>query len=357
MVTSSALACVTQAAVAVLVLTHSASIPGLAGLAAVNGLVASFAFPAAAALQGQTVPASQRLQANAIARLGVNAALIMGAAAGGILVAGVGPGWGIAGDALSFAIAGALFWLVRVADVRERGASRPSPFGELRHGFTEFVAHTWLWVVVVGFCFLNAALDGSLSVLGPVVANESFGRGAWGVVLAMQTTGMLVGGLLALRIRLRRLLLVGCVAMLGEAPLLLALGVTPRLPELLTCSFIAGVGLEQFAIAWDTSLQEHIAPEKLARVYSYDALGSFLAIPIGQVAAGPAAAAIGTRPALIGAAGIVALSVGAMVASREVRTLRHLPPSTRDVAVHQVGPPRIDDHLDTVVMPGPAVAD
>jgi MFS family permease len=325
MVTSSVLACVSQGAVAVLVLTHSATIPALAGLAAVNGLVASFAFPAASALQGQTVPGSVRRQANAIARLGVNAALILGAAAGGILVAGVGPGWGIAADALSFAIAGALFSLVRVADVRERAAARSAPLTELRHGFTEFAAHTWLWVVVVAFCFLNAAIDGSLTVLGPVVANESFGRRAWGIVLAAQTAGMFAGGLVALRIRVHRLLLVGCVAMLGEVPVLVALGVTPRLPVLLVCAFVAGLGLEQFAIAWDTSLQEHIAPEKLARVYSYDALGSFLAIPVGQVAAGPVAAAIGTRPALLAAAGIVALSVAAMVASREVRTLRHRP--------------------------------
>ena len=47
--------------------------------------------------------------------------------------------------------------------------------------------------------------------------------------------------------------------------------------------------LEQFGIAWETTMQEHIPPDKLARVYSYDMVGSFVAIPIGQVAVGPIA--------------------------------------------------------------------
>ncbi len=81
MVVSSVLAAVTQAAVAALVLTGSATIALLIGLAALNGLVSAFAFPAAAALMGQTVPDEIRKQANALSRLGIGAAMIVGAAA------------------------------------------------------------------------------------------------------------------------------------------------------------------------------------------------------------------------------------------------------------------------------------
>ena len=40
-------------------------------------------------------------------------------------------------------------------------------------------------------------------------------------------------------------------------------------------------------------MQEHVPADKLARVYSYDMVGSFVAIPVGQVAAGPIAEAVG----------------------------------------------------------------
>jgi hypothetical protein len=78
-----------------------------------------------------------------------------------------------------------------------------------------------------------------------------------------------------------------------------------------------------FSIAWETTVQEHVPADRLARVYSYDALGSLLAVPIGQVAAGPAALALGAEAALLGAAGLMALAVVGMLASRDVRGLEH----------------------------------
>lgn len=72
-------------------------------------------------------------------------------------------------------------------------------------------------------------------------------------------------------------------------------------------------------------MQEHVPADRLARVYSYDALGSFIAIPLGEMSAGPVANLIGTGPALLGAAGIILLSVGATLLSRDVRNLEHRP--------------------------------
>ena len=73
---------------------------------------------------------------------------------------------------------------------------------------------------------------------------------------------------------------------------MLALGVAPAARRC-CCrrAFLTGVAMEQFGIAWEVTMQEHIPADKLARVYSYDMLGSFVAIPIGQVAAGPVAEA------------------------------------------------------------------
>jgi hypothetical protein len=176
---------------------------------------------------------------------------------------------------------------------------------------------------------LNAALAGGFNVLGPAVADQTIGRGAWGVVLAAQTTGMVVGALVALRLRVRRLLLLGVLCMLGEAPLRVVLGVAPSFVALVLVAFACGVAVEQFGVAWETSMQQHVPADRLARVYSYDMLGSFLAIPIGQVAAGPVALAIGTGPTLLAAAGLVVGAVLAMLASRDVRQLPAAPDAGR----------------------------
>jgi MFS family permease len=105
-----------QAAAAVLLLTGSASIPALAGLEAVNGAASALVFPAAAAMTPQTVPAGLLQQANATLRLVLNAAVIAGASAGGLLVGHVGPGWGLVVDAVAYTVAAAMFARMTLGD-------------------------------------------------------------------------------------------------------------------------------------------------------------------------------------------------------------------------------------------------
>jgi len=322
MVGASTLACLTQAAVAATVLTGTATLPLLIGLSAVNGLAAALAFPAASALMPQTVPVEVRQQANAINRLGINSAMIAGASLGGLLVATVGPGWGLAIDAATFGVGGLLFALVRVPRVT-RPAERTSIFTDLRIGWTGFIGRTWLWVVVAGFCVINATMAGSINVLGPVVADAEFGRKAWGLVLAMETAGMVLGALLAMRVRVKRFLFYGVLWCFADLWLILALGITPQVVPLLIASFAVGFAVEQFSVAWETTMQEHVPADMLARIYSYDMLGSLLAMPIGQVVAGPLAEHFGVRQTLIGAAVLCGLATIAMLLSRDVRHLPH----------------------------------
>lgn len=326
------LAALTQAGVAALVLTGTATVPLLMALSCLGGVFFAFAFPASSALIPQTVPESLRQQANAINRLGFSGALIGGAAAGGALVALVGPGWGLAVDAATFALGALCFAFVRVPDVRDRTAPRRSTLTELWEGWTEFARRTWLWVVVLGFMLFNAAHTGAIAVLGPAVADGTIGRGAWGLVLAAETTGMAVGAVIAMRIRVRRLLRYGVLCVGAEIFFVAALAVAPRTAILLVTALLAGIALEQFGVAWETTMQEHVPADKLARVYSYDAVGSFVAIPAGQVAAGPAAVAVGAEGALLGAAGLMGVAVVGMIASRDVRELERGTPTGADAA-------------------------
>ncbi|SMD20853.1 MFS transporter [Lentzea albidocapillata] len=318
---SCAVSFASQAVIAVLVLTGTASITWFVVLSAINGMSSAFSLPASAALVPQTVPVELRLPANALLRLGLNSARIGGAALGGLLIAFTGPGWGLAVDALSFALAGVFFAFVRVPAAHVAAPHKPSALADLKVGWTEFVARQWVWVVVVAFTFVNAALVGGVMVLGPVLADTTFGREMWGLVLAAQTAGMVAGAFVVMRIKVRRQLLFGvaCVACFALLPLVMVLHPEPWL--LLVTSFVSGLGLEQFGVAWETALQHHVPPDRLARVYSYDMLGSFVAIPLAQIAIGPVSHAFGTSAALLGCAAIYLLATAGMLASRSVRSL------------------------------------
>ena len=157
-------------------------------------------------------------------------------------------------------------------------------------------------------------------MLGPVISKEHFG-GAWGLILTAQSLGLLLGGLLLLRFRPRRILRVATFGVLLTIPFLLALAVPLPLVGVVAAAGLAGIGMEIFGILWDTAMQQEISQEKLSRVYSYDALGSFVLIPLGLAAAGPIAEAIGTRPTILGAAAISLAATLAVLLVRDVRTI------------------------------------
>ncbi len=309
----------TQALVAVLVLSGAAEIWMLAAIEVVNGSASAFLFPAASGLTPQTVPASHLQPANALLRLMHNGAFITGAAGAGLLVATAGPGWAFAIDALLY-LAGAVL-LARLPVSHSARLEKTSTLTDLRTGWTEFSSRTWLWVVVLVFAFVNAAHAAALQTLGPVVADDTIGRAAWGAVLAAMAVGMLVGGVIALRSNWDRPLYVGVCTVLLEAPVILLLGVHPHALTLAVAAFVAGVGLETFAVAWDVSMQTNIPQDRLSRVYAYDWFGSLVFIPLGQILAGPISDEAGVRSTIVGA-GVVVL-VATLVALC-VPSIRHL---------------------------------
>ncbi len=324
MVGSNLVAAACQVTAAGLVLSHSATVPLLMVLAAVNGTAAALSMPASAAVLPRIVPPEERQQANAVNRLSQNFAQIIGAPLAGVVVAAVGSGWGLAVDGASFALSAVAFALMRVPKETETAPlERPHLFADLRTGWGEFRSRTWLWVVVAGFCVYNAAWSGGMFVLGPAIADDTFGRRGWGFVLAAQTAGMILGGLVALRLRLRRMLFFGVASCFFLAPPLLVLGTYPRLWLLVPLAALGGLMLEQFGVAWETSMQEHVPPDKLARVYSYDMVGSFVAMPIGEVVVGPISHAAGLETTEIGLGVLMTLAVIGMLISRGVRTLQH----------------------------------
>ncbi|WP_240649456.1 MFS transporter [Streptomyces sp. Z26] len=326
-------AALAQGAVAATLLLDVATLPVLVLLSVVNGAVSAVSVPAAAALLPQTVPPGELRAANALARMGLNGGIIAGASLGGALTAVVDPGWGLACNAVTFVAASAAY---RATARALPAPARPAPaaaavdgaesvrarsWREMREGWTEFTSRTWVWVVVSQFFVVNAVSAGGIQVLGPTVADSTFGRTAWGFVLATQMAGALVGGVVVARTRARHMLRIGVAVVALDALPLVALAQSSDVALLMAAMFVNGVAIEQFCVAWDLSLQENIPQDRLARVYSYDALGSMLALPVGEMLVGPLSERVGVRPTLLGGVALVAAVTAAALCSRDVRAL------------------------------------
>ena len=320
MVTSNVASGVSQGAIAVLLLTGHAQVWHLMALGAVNGLSSAFFFPAAVGIVPQTVPQRMLQSANAILRLGTNASWIGGAALGGLVVAASSPGTGIAVDAASFFLAAAFLALVRIPKTLRMEAS--NFLAELNDGWREFVSRAWLWSIVLQFGFVNGIQLGTEGVLGPAIAKDHLGgAAAWGLILTAQSLGLVAGGLILLRLRPRRILLAATLGYMLTIPFLLGLSGPVSVVALIGLAALAGIGSETFGVLWDTAIQQEIPQEKLSRVSSYDALGSFVLIPFGLAVAGPVSELIGTRETILSAAAISLTATLAVLLVRDVRTI------------------------------------
>ena len=317
---SSLVAALSQSGVAWLVLEQAATLTALAMLSAVNGAAAGVALPASSALVPQTVPAQRLRQANAFIQSGVYAGTIIGASLGGILTSTLGAGWGLAVDALGFALAAPLYYAVRTG--AQAAASAATLWQDLRDGWREFTARSWVWAVVAQFAVVNAAFTGMVMVLGPVIADDAFGRARWGVMIAAQSVGLIIGSAIALRWHPRRAMFTGVTLVaLCAFPMLLLAGGAPA-GWLMGAFCIAGMGFGQFGVIWAQALQTHIPRDRLARVYAYDAMGSFITIPLGELAAGPLAMRFGNQTVLLCCAAAVLAATLAACLVPSIRTLR-----------------------------------
>ncbi len=314
---------VTQATIALLVITGTAEIWMIVVLSVVHGLVSAMSFPAMASLLPQLVPRDQLQPANALMSLMRGGLTILGPTVSALLVVTVGPGWGLFVDALTWFASAALLLGVRIPPPEASGTT--GMLADLREGWDFFRSVTWLWVVVLAFGFLNAIQVGALFTLGPAVAKETIGEQGWGLVLSAESAGLLLMTIVMLRVPLQRPLLLGMlgISLLG-LPMIL-LGAHPELALLMVAMFIAGAGTEVFSMGWNLAMQENIEDSMLSRAYSYDALGSFVAMPIGQLAYGPLGAAFGYQDVLV-VSGIAYFAICLItLTSRSVRQLARVP--------------------------------
>jgi predicted MFS family arabinose efflux permease len=298
---------VVQGSIGLLLLTGEARVWQLAIGVAVYGAASAFFQPASTGLIPQTVSAGRLQQANALMSISRNGGSILGPPISGLVVALAGPAAVFMIDAATFAVSAVSLLLLR--PVPGGSPAERQPFlAELAGGWREVTARPWIGAALVAFGLSNAS-GAAFFILGPVIAEARLGGAeAWGLILTGGAIGGVTGGLLALRLRPGRPLLVGFAVMslvalqplslIGPAPVLLIAG-----------AMLLGFGVGELTNTWwFTLLQQHVPAQARSRVSSYDSLVSFIFQPIGFLAVGPISQAIGFTATLVGAASLLLLT-------------------------------------------------
>jgi MFS family permease len=315
--------CAAQAATAAVVLLDVASVWQIALLQALYGGASAFFNPALTGLTPMVVAAEDLQDANALRGLAAAVGRIAGPAAAGLLAAAASPGLALAVDASTFGVSAIALAGLTVPASDSRGA--PLFMSELRDGWREFRAHSWVVAIVVAVGIGGIAWA-AFPVLGPAVAKQSLGgASAWGLISAGAGVGALAGGVLALRLRPSRPVLIGWLATLVIPLPLVLLALPSPAPLIAVAALLTAASTTFFNALWETALQRNIPADALSRVSAYDWFGSMALEPIGFAVIGLLAGSLGIDTTLWLAAAGLALTGLAPLFVPSVWTLRAAP--------------------------------
>lgn len=289
-------------------------------LSALMGVGQAFFNPSLTGIVPQMLKEENLQQGNALNGISASTGGIIGPAIAGVIVAVSSPGWAVLIDGLTYLVSVISLALVRI---NWTAAEAPEPFIVLlRQGWSEFWSRTWLWAIVIEFSFVNA-LFASFLVLGPVVAKESLGGAtAWGLIMAAEGAGAVLGGIVMLRVHPRRPLLVATLSTLAfPLPLFFIAHRSPT-AIIATVAFFAGLLVTVFSVQWSTTMQREIPADSLSRVSAYDWFGSLVLLPISMAIVGPLSAVVGVTTTLVGSGALMILLILAVLTVPSVIRLR-----------------------------------
>jgi MFS family permease len=330
MVTSDLARLCTQGAFALVLTQHSPALWSLMLLQAGNGAATAFFRPASSGLVQEAVPVAERQSANGLLSATNNTSTILGPVIAAVLIALVGNAWAVGADAISFGVS-AIF-LARVVVPRRVLKERVGIWREIGEGFRAIVATRWLGLEILGFSEFQLFTLASYSVLGPVISQAHYdGATTWAIVASASGVGALVGDFICLRFRPKRPLVFANLMSLVCVVILLALAFTAPLPVLILGGALFGMGISISNTLWFTAMQDNVPEHLIARVSSFDWMGSTALRPIGLAIIAPIAVAVGPAVVLIVAAAATVATLVVVTANPSVRKLRAGGPQSPDL--------------------------
>ena len=292
---------VAQALAAVLVLTGVARIWQLVVLQFIAGTVFAVGYPAFHGMVPILLPEADRKQAFLLLSQSDSGLRILGPAIAGLIAAIGNPGWALAVDAATFFVASIFLSLLRIPG-RAHNVDREPMLREMVSGWQ--FARQLGWVIPVA-CFsliYNAAISGGLNVLGPVISVGTVGSQGWGFARSAQALGLFLFAFALARMTIRRPLIACQCGFVTSALPLLVLGLFAHEIPLVLAFFVAGCGSALISLSWSMTVQEKIPEHMLSRIMAIDGFFSFVAMPIGELLAGPTASRFGAQHVAVAAA-------------------------------------------------------
>ena len=209
--------------------------------------------------------------------------------------------------------------------VRPVQVPRKSLRGDLTAGWNEVRARTWYWTSLIGHATWNFAA-GMLATTGPLIAvTELGGKSVWLAALEASAVGYLAGAFIAGRLRVRRAILVGNIALMSYAAPLIVFAVAGPAWAIVVAYGLAMACLGFLNPVWKTAVQQEIPAGVLARVSAYDWLVSLGAMPLGYALGPVLAREFGYTWPLTGVAVLVLISLAVPASLPAVRNLRLRP--------------------------------
>lgn len=319
-----------QAAEAALIVSGRAEVWSLTVAAACGAAGAAVGVPARKRLLPLVVPAAELAGANSVFQACRQGVAVAGPPLAGMLIAVTSPGVAIVWDAVTYLVAGVLFWGVRPKATT--GGQRPGRgWQELGEGWAAIRRHRWL-TVLTATTSIEAAAFLAAFVLGPLWAAEHLGSGvAWGWISGALAAGTVTGSLLAVRISRTRphpelvsrptwLISAGGVAL--AVPLLVMAAGAP-FAAIVVAVAAGGVLSAPGQALRPTLIQRRVAESVQGRVLANVELVGSVLVPVAYGLTGPAADAAGTTT-VMGACGLVLAT--AALAPLLVKDVRRLSP-------------------------------
>jgi MFS family permease len=313
-----------QATVAALLLTGAAEVWMLVALAFVYGSCAALFMPALIGLIPQTVGAERLQEANALLSLTRSIANVAGPTLAGILIAASGSGEAIAVDAATFVASALCLAALRPsAQPAAIGTAHETFVSGLRAGWREVRSRAWLGWGLGAMSAYHVFVLPAVFVLGPALAkSELHGASSWAAIVTCFGIGGIAGNLVALRLPLRRPLVVAAAALVGGATQAAIIGSGLGTAGIAALELLAGACVALFFTLWDLSIQEQIPQRAVSRVSAYDFTVSMGLMPLGMAVCGPIADTIGLHATLRWMSVLGVVAALAWLAQPAVRAVR-----------------------------------
>lgn len=295
---------------------------GYIALALLLGVGAALFDPAERALLPMLVPDEDLQSANALNAVTSHCALIIGAPLGGLLVALAGPRAAFLVDAVTFAVSISTILAIRTASVDAKPAGeadQPAPGGAL-DGLRALRARPWAAAVMAQGAVQVLLVHAPLAVLVPLVLAAKHESASYGVLLAVQAMGSVIGAVGIARWKVSEPGTVALLGMLAGLPTMIFLLLRSPVPVIAVGMALSGLGGAVFAVLWSSALQRNIPDAVLGRVVALDYVTQLGLEPAGLALTAPAVIGIGLSPVIGMAAATLAVTTVAPFAVPRVRT-------------------------------------